>query len=57
MTNYRPVYILPFVNYNVYWPMIGHLYCITSLLIKHYELPRCNSKIWRLNAKEHEKVL
>ena len=24
MTNDRPVYILPLVNYNVYWPIIGH---------------------------------
>ena len=29
MTNDRPVYSLPLVNYNVYWPIIGHLYCMT----------------------------
>ena len=26
MTNDRPVYNLPLVNYNVHWPIIGHLY-------------------------------
>ena len=26
MTSDRPVYILPLVNYNIYWPIIGHLY-------------------------------
>ncbi len=30
MTNDRPVYNLPLANYNVYWPIIGHLYCMTS---------------------------
>ena len=25
----RPVYILPLVIYNLYWPIIGHLCCIT----------------------------
>ena len=24
MTNERPVKILPLVNYNIYWPIIGH---------------------------------
>ena len=33
MTNNRPVYILPFVNYNVYWPIISNLYCMTSFLL------------------------
>ena len=32
MTNDRPVYILPLINYNVYWPIIGHLNCMTSFL-------------------------
>ena len=26
------------VNYNVYWPIIGHLYCMTSIFIRHYKL-------------------
>ena len=30
MTNDKSVYNLPSVNYNVYWPIIGHLYCMTS---------------------------
>ena len=30
MTNDRRVYILPLVNYNAYWSIIGHLYYITS---------------------------
>ena len=25
INNDRPVYILPLVNFNVYWPIIGHL--------------------------------
>ena len=29
MNNHRPVYILPLANYNVYWPIIGHLYYMT----------------------------
>ncbi len=29
MTNERPVHILPLVNYNFYWPIIGTLYCMT----------------------------
>ena len=33
MTNDRAVYILPLVNYNVYWPFVGHLYCMTSFFI------------------------
>ena len=38
MTNDRPVYNLPLVNYNVYWPIIGQLYCMTSFFIGHYTL-------------------
>ena len=34
MTNDRPVYILPLINYNVYWPFIGHLYSIMSLALR-----------------------
>ena len=30
MTNNMPVYILPLVNINMYWPVIGHLYCMAS---------------------------
>ena len=30
ITNERRVYILPLVNYNVYWPLIGQLYSMTS---------------------------
>ena len=37
ITNDRPVYVLPLVNYNVQWPFIGYLYCMTSLFIRHYE--------------------
>ena len=33
MTNDRQVYILPLVNYNVNWSIIGHLYCMTSYVI------------------------
>ena len=33
MTNDRPVYILPLVNYNTFWPIIDHLYCMTSFLL------------------------
>ena len=35
MTNDRPVYILPLFNYNAYWPIIGHLYCMKSFFIRH----------------------
>ena len=38
MTNDRPVYILSLVNIKVYWPIIGHLYCMTSLFIRHCKL-------------------
>ena len=38
MTYHRPVHILPLVNYNVYWPIIGHLHCMTSFFIRHYKL-------------------
>ena len=30
MTNERIVNILAMVNYNLYWPIIGHLYCIVQ---------------------------
>ena len=30
--NYRPVYILPSVNINDNWPIISHLYCMTSFI-------------------------
>ena len=33
MINDRPVYNLPLVNINVYWPIIGPLYCMTSFLL------------------------
>ena len=33
MTKERPVYILQLVKYNVYWPIIGHLYYMTPFLI------------------------
>ena len=33
MTNDSTVYILPLVNFNVYWPIIGHLYWMTSFFI------------------------
>ena len=33
ITNDRQVYILPLVNYNVYLPIIGHLYCMTSFFL------------------------
>ena len=35
MANDRPVDNLTFVNYNEYWPIIGHLYCMTSVFIRH----------------------
>ena len=38
MTYDRPVYDLPLVNYNVYWPIIGNLYCMTSFFTRHYKL-------------------
>ena len=38
MTNDKSVYNLPLVNYNIYWPIIGHLYCMTSYFIGHYML-------------------
>ena len=38
MTNNRPIYILPWVNYNVYWPIIGHFYCMSSFFIRLYKL-------------------
>ena len=42
ITNDRPVYILPLVNYNVYWPIIGHFYCMTSFFImNNNQLPHC----------------
>ena len=34
MTNDRPAYILPLVNINIYWPIIGHLYCMMSFLLQ-----------------------
>ena len=34
MTNDRPLYILPLVNYNVYWPIV--LYVV--VFIWHYKL-------------------
>ena len=37
MTNDVSVYNLPLVNCNVYWPIIGHLYCMT-LFFWHYTL-------------------
>ena len=36
--NNNPVYDLPLANYNVYWPIIGHLYCMASFFIRHYTL-------------------
>ena len=38
MTNIRQVDFLPLVNQNVYWPIIGHLYCKTSFFIRHFTL-------------------
>ena len=38
MTNDKPVFILPLVNVNDYWPIIGHLYCMTSFFIRQYKL-------------------
>ena len=38
MTNDRLVYILPLVNYNLYWPIISHLYCTTSFFNRSYKL-------------------
>ena len=38
MTNDRLVYILPLYNYNVYWPIIGNLYCMTYFFIRYYKL-------------------
>ena len=38
MTNDWPVFILPLVNYIVYWPIIGNLYFMTSFLIRPYKL-------------------
>ena len=43
MTNDRPVYILQLVNENVYWPIIGPLYYITSFFI-HYKLLQYSNK-------------
>ena len=31
-TNWKPVQILPLVNYSVYWPIIGQIYCMASFL-------------------------
>ena len=33
MTNYIPVYGLQFVNSNLHWPIIGHLYCMMSFFV------------------------
>ena len=38
LTNSRPVYILPLVNQKVCWPVIGHLYCMTSFFCWLYKL-------------------
>ena len=35
ITNDRPVYILPKGNYNVYCPIIGHLFCM-MIFYRHY---------------------
>ena len=40
MPNYMQVYNLQMVNYNVYWPIISHLYCVTSAAL--LTLPKCN---------------
>ena len=47
--NNRPIYILPLVNINVYWPIIGNLYCITMVLI--YWSVRPSSKRGRDKVK------
>ncbi len=41
MTNDRPLYILPLVN--VYWPIIGHLYCKTSFFYRDSKLLQINN--------------
>ena len=41
MTNDRPVYNFPLVNHNVYWPIIGLFYCMTSFFIGHFTLFSC----------------
>ena len=33
MTNDRPVCIISVVDFNVYWPIIGHLNCMTSFFL------------------------
>ena len=35
---YRPVFIVIGQWWNVYWPIIGYLYCMTSFFVRHYKL-------------------
>ena len=38
MTNARSVVIFLLVNYNVYWPIIGHLYSMKSFFIRYSKI-------------------
>ena len=61
MTYNRLENILPLVNYNVFWPNIGNLYCIASFLLATISyfllvLFPCFSNVRNLeNKREHLK--
>ena len=55
MTNDRPVYILSLINYNAYWPIISHLYYMTSSFVKHFKL--LSFHVYMLNKKTVKYVL
>ena len=48
--------ILHLVNKNVYWPIIGHLYCITSFFNRHFKLLRLPSKYILINNNDTSSV-
>ena len=55
MTNDRPVYILPLINHNAYWLIIGYLYCMTLFFISHYKLLNARALDSQLMVKAKER--
>ena len=51
MTNDKPVYILPLVKINVYWPNIGNLYCMTPICRYYNLLPPINKNKYYTEKK------
>ena len=50
MTNDRPVNILPLINYNIYWPIIGYLYYMTPFFVRHNKLFSNTNKFSMVNV-------